>query len=144
MYTEYMENDKELHCWKPSLRRNFTKTVFAAITFNLGECTETDDHCDNGNLAAGGCVITSAGPFDDKCGGELVVWNLGLILCFPSASSIIINSAIVRHSNLPIQPGEKRYSITQYSAGATFRFRANGFRNDKDRLARATPQEKAE
>lgn len=55
---------------------------------------------------------------------------------------MIIHSALIRHQNLPIQPGERRYSITQYSAGALFRYVGNGFRNDKDRLARATVQER--
>lgn len=142
MYAEYKQNDEVLRDWKPSLRKNFQNTVFAATTFNLGPQTTTDDHFDHGNYAPGGCTISCAGPFNDHKGGELVLWTLGIILRFPAATTIIINSAIIRHSNLPIQAGERRYSITQYSAGALFRFRYNGFRNDKDRLARATPKEK--
>ncbi|KAE9390710.1 hypothetical protein BT96DRAFT_833096, partial [Gymnopus androsaceus JB14] len=142
MFAEYKQNDEELRCWKPSLRKNFRNTVFAATTFNLGPRSTTDDHVDHGNYAPGGCAISCVGPFDDCHGGELVLWNLGIILRFPAATSVIINSALIRHSNLPIQAGERRYSITQYSAGALFRFRYNGFQNDKDLLARASPKEK--
>lgn len=142
MYSEYQENDEELRRWKPSLRRNFPNTVFAATTFNLGPYSVTDDHTDHGNYGPGGCVIGCAGPFDDLKGGELVLWTLGIILRFPAATSVIINSALIHHSNLPIQLSERRYSVTQYSAGALFRFRSNSFRNDIDRLAHATPQEK--
>ncbi|KIK50040.1 hypothetical protein GYMLUDRAFT_253326 [Collybiopsis luxurians FD-317 M1] len=80
-------------------------------------------------------------PAQDTKGGELVLWDLGIAIRFPPGSSIIILSAILRHSNLPIQPGEKRYSITQYSAGALFRFVANGMKNDKDFLPSATPEQ---
>ena len=118
--------------------------MFAATTFNLGPQSTTDDHVDHGNYVPGGCMISCVGPFDDCHGGELVLWNLGIILRFPSATSVIINSALVHHSNLPIQAGERRYSITQYSAGALFRFRYNGFRNDKDHLVSVTPKEKAQ
>ncbi|KIK60645.1 hypothetical protein GYMLUDRAFT_244218 [Collybiopsis luxurians FD-317 M1] len=59
-------------------------------------------------------------PAQDTKGGELVLWDLGIAIRFPPGSSIIILSAILCHSNLPIQPGEKQYSITQYSAGALF------------------------
>ncbi|KIK52455.1 hypothetical protein GYMLUDRAFT_49859, partial [Collybiopsis luxurians FD-317 M1] len=141
MYEAYRENDEALRAWKPSLRKNFPDSVFAATTFNLGPQTVTPDHVDHGNYP-GGCAITSAGSFDDTKGGELVVWDLNLVIRFPPGSTIIILSALLRHSNLPIQPGEKRYSITQYSAGALFRFASNGLKNDKEFLWNATPEQK--
>ncbi|KIK50091.1 hypothetical protein GYMLUDRAFT_51398 [Collybiopsis luxurians FD-317 M1] len=141
MYAEYKANDEALRSSNPTLRKNFPDSVFAATTFNLGPQTVTPDHVDHGNNGPGGCAITSAGDFDDAKGGELVLWDLGIVIRFPPGSSIIILSAILRHSNLPIQPGEKRYSITQYSAGALFRFAANGMKNDKDYLPTATPEQ---
>jgi hypothetical protein len=44
--------------------------------------------------------------------------------------SIIIPSAVISHSNLPIQPHETRYSITQYAAGGLFRWVEHGFQKE--------------
>ncbi|KIY61385.1 hypothetical protein CYLTODRAFT_447726 [Cylindrobasidium torrendii FP15055 ss-10] len=41
--------------------------------------------------------------------------------------TVFIPSALITHYNLPIAPGETRYSITQYSAGGLFRWVNNGF-----------------
>ena len=57
----------------------------------------------------------------------MVLWDLNLVIRFPPGSTIIIPSAMVRHSNTTIGPDEKRYSIAQYSAGGLFRWVANGF-----------------
>lgn len=54
-----------------------------------------------------------------------------LIIRFPPGSTILIPSAIVRHSNVSIQQGERRFSFTQYTAAGIFRFVANGFRTDR-------------
>ncbi|KAF9060459.1 hypothetical protein BDP27DRAFT_1171801, partial [Rhodocollybia butyracea] len=137
MHEEYTKCNELHHQWKPSLRQNFKNSVFAATTINYGDendQTVAGDHLDHGNYAPGGCTVSNVGNHDDTKGGEMVLWNLGVVLRFPAVTSIIINSAIVRHQNLPVQPGERRYSITQYSAGALFRYVFNGFRNDKDRL----------
>ncbi|KAJ7673497.1 hypothetical protein B0H14DRAFT_2424000, partial [Mycena olivaceomarginata] len=45
-----------------------------------------------------------------------------LIIRFPAGCSVLIPSAVVTPSNTPIQAGEERYSIIQYSAGALFRW----------------------
>ncbi|KAF7335068.1 hypothetical protein MVEN_02257300 [Mycena venus] len=51
---------------------------------------------------------------------------------------ILIPSAVVTHSNTPIQEGEERYSLVQYSAGSLFRWVANGFKMDLTWHASAT------
>ncbi|KAF9064131.1 hypothetical protein BDP27DRAFT_1230948, partial [Rhodocollybia butyracea] len=117
MYEEYQKNSDALRAWKPSLCQNFKNTVFAVTTVNFGPQVIADDHVDNGNFGPGGCTISNAGNFNDHKGGEMVLWNLG----------VIIHSALIRHQNLPIQPGKSRYLITQYSAGALFQYVANGF-----------------
>jgi hypothetical protein len=61
---------------------------------------------------------------------------------FPPGSTIFVPSAIVTHSNTPIQPYERRYLFTQYCAGGIFRFIANGFHSDADFLAQAKKEEK--
>ncbi|KAJ3832499.1 hypothetical protein EV361DRAFT_940861 [Lentinula raphanica] len=144
MYAEYLENDRELRRWNSELYKPFPNTVFAATTINYGPQTISEDHVDDKNYGPGSCAISNVGGFDDTKGGELFLWNLGLVVRFPAASSAILLSAVIRHSNLPIQPEERRYSVVQYSAGALFRFRYNGFRNDKKVLEGAKAQERAE
>jgi hypothetical protein len=61
----------------------------------------------------------------------MVLEELGVYIRFPPGSTILIPSALVVHYNLAIQPGEKRSSMTHYTAGSLFRWRYNGGRTDK-------------
>lgn len=123
----------EVHRWKPPLPRNFTEklSVFAAATINFGPFTVTRPHLDFANLAWGWCSITALGNFDPDKGGHLILWDLRLVIRFPPGSTIFIPSAILRHSNVGIQQGEKRFSFTQFTAAGIFRFVYNGFRTEK-------------
>ncbi|KAJ8487289.1 hypothetical protein ONZ45_g14393 [Pleurotus djamor] len=117
---------------QPELKKNFTNTQFSSITVNFGPQTVSIPHLDYANLSTGMCAITALGDFDPDVGGHLVLWELRIILRFPVGSTVLIPSALIHHSNLPIQPHEKRYSITQYSAGGLFRWVENGYCSDKD------------
>ncbi|KAJ6475014.1 hypothetical protein C8R47DRAFT_1076083 [Mycena vitilis] len=79
------------------LRRPFLNSVFSACTFNLGPYTCALGHCK---------------------GGHLILCDCKLILEFPPGTTILIPSAAIFHSNIPISKGEHRYSFTQYTAGA--------------------------
>ncbi|KAJ3752821.1 hypothetical protein EV360DRAFT_54542, partial [Lentinula raphanica] len=79
------------------------------------------------------------GRFDPDKGGRLVLWDLGLIVRLPPGSTILIPSALLTHSNLPIQDGEERYSVVQYSSSGLFRWVYNGFMSDKDFLETKKP-----
>ncbi|KAJ7025957.1 hypothetical protein C8F04DRAFT_967087 [Mycena alexandri] len=129
------------------LKRNFRAalSVFTTATFNFGPITVTFPHIDFGNLAWGWCVITALGWFNPDLGGHLILWDLKLIIRFPPGSSILIPSAILRHSNVKIQPGERRYSFTQFTLAGIFRWVYNGFRTDRDinTSASTTPQQRA-
>ena len=114
------------------LNRNFAKSVFCCATFNLGPHTVTKAHTDHLNLPCGWCSITALGDFDEKQGGHLVLWDLRMLIEFPAGSTILIPSAILRHSNTPVQPHERRYSLTQFSPGGVFRWVACGFQSAKD------------
>ncbi|KAE9382377.1 hypothetical protein BT96DRAFT_291081, partial [Gymnopus androsaceus JB14] len=94
------------------------------------------------NLAFGWCAITALGNFDPDCGGHLVLWDLGLIIRFPPGSTILIPSALLTHSNIPISSNEIRYSIIQYSSAGLFRWVYNGFKSDKEFMECATKEEK--
>lgn len=132
VYSYYQETMCGLRNHHANLRPNFTKSAFAAATFNLGPRTITRPHIDHLNLPTGWCAITALGSYDPKLGGHLVLWDLKLIVEFPPGSTILIPSAIFRHSNLPIGEDGVRYSFTQYSAGGLFRWVSNGFRSQKE------------
>lgn len=104
------------------LRVNFANNVFGAAEFNLGPRVITRPHKDHQNLAWGWCGVTALGDFDPRKGGHLVLWDLRMMVEFPPGSTILIPSAVIQHSNVDIQPGETRYSFTQFSAGGLFRW----------------------
>ncbi len=119
---------------QPELRRNFPNSDFASTTINLGPQTVSITQADSANLAYGLCAITALGDFDPDQGGQLILWNLRVVIRFPPGSTLLVPSALIPHSNLPIQPEESRYSVTQYSAGSLFRWVDNGLCSDGDRL----------
>jgi hypothetical protein len=144
VYEFYSSNLNMLLNQSPFLRWNFQHSVFSAVTINFGPVTITKPHTDPGNLSWGQCAITSLGEFDANLSGHLVLWDLGLVICFPPGSTILIPSAILLHSNVKIRDGEERYSIMQYTAGGLLRWVYNGFRSDKVLLGRMRKEGKAE
>ncbi|KAJ7933004.1 hypothetical protein B0H13DRAFT_2262975 [Mycena leptocephala] len=76
-------------------------------------------------------------------GGHLILWNLKLVIRFPPGSTVLIPSAIIRHSNVPVGAHKRRYSFTQYTVGGLFRWIRNGYRTDEGFEQSATPAEKA-
>ncbi|KAJ7870755.1 hypothetical protein B0H14DRAFT_2345549, partial [Mycena olivaceomarginata] len=98
-------------------------------------------HADFGNKADGMCLIGTLGDFNADQGGHLVCWDYDLIVRFPPGCSILIPSAVVTHSNTPIQDGEERFSLIQYSAGGLFRWVNNGFQSDRAWRESATAED---
>lgn len=120
-----------LASWK-SMQRNFPDSVFAACTFNFGPRAICAPHLDFANLSWGWCAITALGNFDPDLGGHLILWDLRLVIRFPPGSTILLPSALIRHSNVPIRAHEHRSSFVQYTAGGLFRWVRNGFKTDED------------
>jgi len=129
LYAEYRRVIGTLRANHPSLRQNFSNSVYPSITFNLGPKTICFLHRDAKNLAYGICAVTSLGSYDHRKGGHLVLWELKLILEFPPGATILIPSAAISHCNTSIQEGETRYSITQYCAGGLMRWVSYGCRS---------------
>ncbi|KAI9059332.1 hypothetical protein FKP32DRAFT_1580108, partial [Trametes sanguinea] len=129
LHAHYAETLDALCARHPELRRNFDRSDFACITFNMGPRTATIPHRDHLNLPFGWCAITALGDFDPERGGHLVLWDLQMLIEFPPMSTILIPSAILTHSNIDIGPQERRYSLTQYSAGGLFRWVSCGFQS---------------
>lgn len=144
LYQYYVIELGKLFDAYPSFRRNLEKSPWPAATVNFGPWTITFPHTDPGNLAFGWCSITALGKFDFLLGGQIILWNLGLVINFPPGSTILIPSSVVMHSNTSIKPSEQRYSFTQYAAAGLFRWVSNGFCSDKTFLEKSTPQEIAE
>ncbi|KAF7368419.1 hypothetical protein MVEN_00164600 [Mycena venus] len=124
MYVQYMSVFYKNYT---KLCRPFLNGIFSMCTFNLGPQTCALGHRDFLNLAFGWCAITALGEFDYKRGGHLILWDAKLILEFPPGCTILIPSAAVYHSNIPIGMNETRYSFTQYTAGGLFRWVEQGF-----------------
>ncbi|KAJ7576807.1 hypothetical protein C8J56DRAFT_371364 [Mycena floridula] len=127
--------DDELSPKKPKRLFPAETSCFAACTFNLGPRTCCLRHKDFLNLEEGYCLVTNIANNDPTLGGHMVLWDLGLVIEFPPGSSIFLLSAAIEHSNLPIQEGETRCSVVQYSAGGLFRWVENGGFSDADIFA---------
>ena len=74
---------------------------------------------------------------------HLILWECGLVVEFLPGASIIIPSAAISHSNLPIQPHETWYSFTQYVTGSLFRWVEHGFQKEGSYLEGLAPAEYA-
>lgn len=113
-------------------RPNWDKCVLPCTTINFGPDVCTFIHRDWKNLPYGWCGIQVGGDFDATKGGHLILWDLKITIEFPVGSLIFIPSATLAHSNVPIQKGETRVSVTHYAAGGLFHWVDNEFRNDED------------
>ena len=141
LYHYYVDHLAKLHEHHPSLQRLFPSSVFAAASYNFGPRTACFKHKDFANLPFGLCAVTALGSFDSTKGGHLILWDCHLVIEFPAGSTILLPSAIVAHSNVPIQPGETRYSFAQYTAGRLFRWVEHGFQLDEDFFGSLSPEE---
>ncbi|KAJ7799450.1 hypothetical protein B0H14DRAFT_2388030, partial [Mycena olivaceomarginata] len=141
IFADYHETKRALLKKNPHLHRTFSRSPFTAVTANLGPASVSPPHLDGRNKADGMCLIGALGDFNADKGAHLVLWDYGLMIRFPAGCSSMIPSAVVTHSNTPIQEGEERYSLIQYSAGGLFRWVANGFKSDRSWLSSATEED---
>lgn len=111
-----------------SLRLNFSNSAYPAASFNFGPETVCYMHTDAANDPCNWCQITALGTFNPKTSGQIVLSTIKTVVEFPSGSTILIPSAVFKHGNVPIQPGESRQSFTQYCAGGLLRWVECGFR----------------
>lgn len=139
-YRYFQDNLEQLWQTHPHLNRNFAKSVFPCATFNFGPNVWTFKHRDVLNCPFGWCAVQALGNFDHRRSGHMILWELKLIIEFPSGSTILIPSATITHSNIPIAEGDARASFTQFCAGGLFRYVDNGFRTEKA-LAEQDPEE---
>lgn len=133
LFAYYKSHMDDLRSHDPHLGWNYEKSVFPCAAFNLSKAVVSWKHRDSANLPFGWCSITSIAKkgFRPHLGGHIILWELGLVIEFPHASTILIPSATVTHSNVALAEGDERLSFTQFAAGALFRYVDNGFRSDK-------------
>ncbi|KAJ7865250.1 hypothetical protein B0H13DRAFT_1898644 [Mycena leptocephala] len=98
----------------PTLKRPFPG-AWTNVTFALGPQSVTHALWISSSIRWCWISITALGSFDPQRGGHLILWDLGRLLEFPPGTTILIPS-LLRFSIARIQPGETRYSITQYAA----------------------------
>jgi hypothetical protein len=140
IYNYYEQTMATIHKTIPSLPMNFTKSIFPGASFNCGPHTFTKRHLDNNNLAHGLCAVFAGGNYDYKKGGQMILFDLKLIIEFPPGTSMLIPSGSLPHGNIPIQPGETRVSFTQYCAGGLVRWVRYGCQTWKDLKSSTTPE----
>ncbi|KAF8668556.1 hypothetical protein AX14_006130 [Amanita brunnescens Koide BX004] len=132
VYQYYAKNLQMLYDKMPHLKHPiFDRSIFTTAAFNFGENVWCYKHRDVMNCPFGFCSVTALGQFDPTQGGHLVLWDLELIVEFPPGSTILLPSATITHSNIPVQEGDIRMSFTQYCPGEIFRYIENGFQTDK-------------
>ncbi|KAJ7226561.1 hypothetical protein C8J57DRAFT_1535044 [Mycena rebaudengoi] len=129
VYAYYNEHDAAL---RNHLERNFPKSVFSSAAFNFGPDVWTIKHRDVLNAPFGMCAVQVLGDFDATKGSHLVLWDLKLVIEFPAGATILLPSATICHSNLPVQPSDTRSSFTQYTAGGLMRYVDNGFHTKRE------------
>lgn len=142
LYTHYKTCLDTIVKHDGNLTPNFKKSAFAAAAFNFGPRTVTRRHRDAANIPYGICSITALGTFDHTRGAHLVLWEFKLVVEFPPASTVLIPSAAVSHSNTPVASNETRCSFTQYSAGGLFRWIDQGFQKTPKYLKSLTKEER--
>ncbi|PBK91252.1 hypothetical protein ARMGADRAFT_932861, partial [Armillaria gallica] len=138
LYLHYKDHLDQLYKKLPHLKPNFEKSIFPCATFNFGSNVWTFKHRDLMNCPYGLCAITALGCFDSKKGGHIVLWELKLIVEFPHTCTIMIPSAMIIHSNIPIAEGDSCSSFTQFLAGGLLCWVDNRFQMEKE-MAKEDP-----
>jgi hypothetical protein len=98
----------------PTLRRPLPG-AWTNISFALGPQTVTPPQRLPSTVRWCWIAITALGTFNPQRGGHLILWDIGRVLEFPPGTTVLIPS-LLHFSISCIQPGETRYSITQYNA----------------------------
>lgn len=141
VYNYYAENLDKLYERMPHLSPPiFPGSVYPCAAFNFGDNVWCYKHRDVMNCPFGFCAITALGRFDATKGGHIILWEPKLVIEFPRGSTILIPSATITHSNIPVQEGDARTSFTQYCPGGIFRYVDNGFRT-QEALKTEDPEE---
>ncbi|KAJ7248908.1 hypothetical protein B0H12DRAFT_990774, partial [Mycena haematopus] len=71
--------------------------------------------------------LIALGEYEPSLGGQVIFWDLGLVVGFPPGSSILLPSGgVLRYSFVAVRPHERRYSILQWAGAGVSRWLDNG------------------
>ncbi|TFY75924.1 hypothetical protein EWM64_g8086 [Hericium alpestre] len=101
VYAHVYDSMATLSQSQPELHRNFPGSIYPMTTFNLGPATACHDHNGCNNAPDVPCAITALGDFNPNKGGELIFFDLALVVCFPPGTTILLFSASIWHGNMP-------------------------------------------
>lgn len=110
---------------------NGTK-VFPAAAFDLGPGTSAQKNRTALNHPYGWTATQALGQFDPTKGGQLVFWELRLIVQFPPGALVLHPAAMITVTTTPVNEGETRTSITQYIPASLFQYVESGYRSAKE------------
>ncbi|KAF9060902.1 hypothetical protein BDP27DRAFT_1236045 [Rhodocollybia butyracea] len=110
-YEALQIQNNDLYSQLPALQPNFDNSVYSCMTVNFGPAMWSYIHTDSKNDPTIPCTVTAGGEYDHTKGGHIVLWDFNLVLEFPPGATIILPLALI------LQKGEKRVSVTQYTAG---------------------------
>ncbi|KAJ7608826.1 hypothetical protein DFH06DRAFT_1017486, partial [Mycena polygramma] len=139
----YCENAMDLiFKHEPDLRREYPG-AFAGCEFNLGDLGSAPRIHDR-DLLHGWRALTALGKYDARYGGDLVLWDKGLIVRFPPGTTILFPAALMRYSFVGVRDGEAQYHFAQFCSGGLFRYILNGYVNDALYESNASRREMAQ
>ncbi|KAG6908439.1 hypothetical protein DXG01_004664 [Tephrocybe rancida] len=141
LYQHYAKNTNTICDCHPQLKHNCLGSIFAATVFNLGPQTVCHHHKDFVNLTFGWCSITALGDFNPTKGGNIILWEFGLVIEFPPSYTLLIPSVCIEHGNVAIGGHKQRYSITQHTPGALFQWAEHGMKGNLEFLEGLAPEE---
>ncbi|KAJ7870832.1 hypothetical protein B0H14DRAFT_3439925 [Mycena olivaceomarginata] len=122
----------------PAINRmaKFASGVFALWAPRLYQQTSSTSLLD-------GVLSKPSADFDPTKGGHLVLWDLKLVVEFPPGALILIPSATLLHSNIPVQPSDTAFPSRNSPLVDLFRYVDDGYRTEGE-LAEEDPAEDAD
>ncbi|KAK6984246.1 hypothetical protein R3P38DRAFT_2365455, partial [Favolaschia claudopus] len=113
-------------------------SVFSAATLLHGDARIPEEILQRMD-ARSWIILTPFGTYDFRRGGQIILWDFGVVKTCPPGAPIII-PAFVRYSFVRLRPGETRYFCFQWAGSGIRRFFENGKELD-EKFAIATTRE---
>ncbi|KAK7028483.1 hypothetical protein R3P38DRAFT_2525906, partial [Favolaschia claudopus] len=124
----------------PSAQYPCATSIFSAATLQLGGPRRHDDMAERVDPATWQ-ILTPLGNYNADRGGQLILWEFGLVATCPSGCPAIIPAGLVHYSFCRVRPTETQYSLLQWAGSGIRRFLANGKRTDADFARQSTRAE---
>ena len=84
------------------------------------------------NHPFGWSATQALGQFDPTKGGQLVFWELHLVVQFPPGALVLHPARMITITTTPVNEGETRTSITQYMPASLLQYVESAFRSAKE------------